>query len=191
MSESMALMPVCRGSWTGWRPVMPGAWISIRRCWTPLSGPLPSSGSPSTLTTRPTTPSPTGTDRMSPVASTVCPSSIESTEPSTTAPIVSSSRLRARPMVPSANRSISLTAALGRPLTRAMPSPTSLTTPTFDEVTVGVNPSRFWRMAALIWEVSIVMSAMFSLPGRADGRLGGVAGPEPRGAGPRRPRAAG
>ena len=27
----MALMPVCSGSCTGWRPVMPGAWISRRR----------------------------------------------------------------------------------------------------------------------------------------------------------------
>ena len=29
--ESMALMPVCRGSCTGLRPMMPGAWISMRR----------------------------------------------------------------------------------------------------------------------------------------------------------------
>ena len=28
---SMALMPVCSGSCTGLRPVMPGAWISMRR----------------------------------------------------------------------------------------------------------------------------------------------------------------
>ena len=28
---SIALMPVCSGSETGWRPVMPGAWISMRR----------------------------------------------------------------------------------------------------------------------------------------------------------------
>ena len=28
---SMDLMPVCSGSPTGWRPVMPGAWISMRR----------------------------------------------------------------------------------------------------------------------------------------------------------------
>ena len=28
---SMALMPVCSGSFTGWRPMMPGAWISMRR----------------------------------------------------------------------------------------------------------------------------------------------------------------
>ena len=28
---SMALMPVCSGSCTGLRPMMPGAWISMRR----------------------------------------------------------------------------------------------------------------------------------------------------------------
>ena len=28
---SMALMPVCSGSFTGWRPMMPGAWTSRRR----------------------------------------------------------------------------------------------------------------------------------------------------------------
>ena len=41
-----------------------------------------------------------------------------STSPRTTAPIESSSRLRARPTRPFSKRSISLTAALGRPDTR-------------------------------------------------------------------------
>ena len=61
---SIALMPVCSGSSTGWRPAMPGAWISIRRSCVPTSSPRPSIGSPSGLTTRPITPSPTGTERM-------------------------------------------------------------------------------------------------------------------------------
>ena len=30
--ESMALMPVCSGSCTGLRPMIPGAWTSMRRC---------------------------------------------------------------------------------------------------------------------------------------------------------------
>ena len=68
ISESMDLMPVCIGSCTGLRPVMPGAWISIRLGIGLDSGPLPSTGSPSGLTTRPSRPSPTGIDRMSPVA---------------------------------------------------------------------------------------------------------------------------
>ena len=73
---SIALMPVCSGSCTGLRPMMPGAWISMRRSCAPTSSPRPSIGSPRALTTRPSTPSPTGTERMRPVALTVWPSSI-------------------------------------------------------------------------------------------------------------------
>ena len=53
----------------------------------PRSAPLPSTGSPSALTTRPSSASPTGTDRMRPVERTVWPSSMPSASPSTTAPI--------------------------------------------------------------------------------------------------------
>jgi hypothetical protein len=56
---SMALMPVCSGSETGWRPTMPGAWTSMRRVLVD-EGPLPSIGSPSAFTTRPSSASPTG-----------------------------------------------------------------------------------------------------------------------------------
>ena len=161
MSESIDLMPVCIGSCTGLRPVMPGAWISMRRGCTLVSGPLPSTGSPSGLTTRPSRPSPTGTDKMSPVATTVWPSSMPSTSPRTTAPIESSSRLRARPTSPFSKRSISLTAALGRPDTRAMPSPTSSTRPTVVCSTEGVKPSRFAFSAAVISSVLICRSAIF------------------------------
>ena len=73
--ESMALMPVCSGSLTGWRVTMPGAWTSSRRVSSEETAPLPSSGSPSGFTTRPSRPSPTGTDRMRPVARTSCSSS--------------------------------------------------------------------------------------------------------------------
>ena len=47
---SIALIPVCSGSLTGWRPTMPGAWTSIRRVSVVLIGPLPSSGSPNAFT---------------------------------------------------------------------------------------------------------------------------------------------
>ena len=53
-------MPVCIGSLTGWRPTMPGACTSMRRVSVVLIGPLPSSGSPRALTTRPSRASPTG-----------------------------------------------------------------------------------------------------------------------------------
>ena len=64
------------------------------------------------------------------MALTSCSSSRPVSSPRMTAPMVSSSRLRARPSVPSANSRISLTAAPGRPVTRAMPSPTSTMRPT-------------------------------------------------------------
>ena len=41
---SIALMPVCSGSCTGLRPMMPGAWISMRRCSVPMRSPWPSIG---------------------------------------------------------------------------------------------------------------------------------------------------
>ena len=92
-------------------------------------GPLPSIGWPSAFTTRPTSASPTGTERMRPVALTAWPSSTWSLLPRTTAPMVSSSRFSARPSRPPSNSSSSFTAASGRPATRATPSPTSSTRP--------------------------------------------------------------
>src|SRR5262245_43130250 len=140
--------------------MIPGAWISIRRSWVPTSSPLPSTGSPRALTTRPSTPSPTGTDRMRPVDLTVWPSSMLSDSPSTTAPIDASSRLRARPTVPSSNSSSSFTAASGRPEMRAMPSPTSLTRPTVRASSDGSNPSRFLVSAAAMSAAERVSSAI-------------------------------
>src|SRR5690606_36012547 len=177
MSESIALMPVCIGSCTGLRPMMPGAWISMRRWTTSDRGPLPSTGSPSVLTTRPSRPSPTGTERMLPVARTVWPSSTSSTSPSTTAPIDSSSRLSARPMRPPSNSSSSFTAASGRPETRAMPSPTSMTLPTCVSSTSGVKPSRFFWIAARMSAVLMVSSAMSVISCRRSYRWGGSCGP--------------
>ena len=50
---SIDLMPVCNGSCTGLRPMMPGAWISTRRSMRADDVALPSIGSPSALMTRP------------------------------------------------------------------------------------------------------------------------------------------
>src|ERR671910_1746960 len=157
---SMALMPVCSGWCTGWRPKMPGAWISMRRSCTPDSAPPPSTGLPRPSTTRPSRPSPTGTDRMRPVALTVWPSLTPAASPSTTAPIDSSSRLRARPTAPLSNSSSSLTAASGSPATVAMPSPTSATRPTCAVETSGLKSSRFLRSAAAMSAVLMVSSAI-------------------------------
>ncbi len=157
---SIALMPVWSGSWTFWRPTMPGAWTSRRRVSVASMAPLPSIGSPSGLTTRPRRASPTGTDRMRPEARTAWPSSRRSIGPSTTAPIESSSRLRARPTTPPSNSSSSLTAALGRPVTRAMPSYTSRILPTCSVVTPGVKPSTLRRRASAMSEALIVSSGI-------------------------------
>ena len=94
---SIDLMPVCSGSCTGLRPMIPGAWISIRRGCVPTEVAAAVDRLAEGVDTRPSTPSPTGTERMRPVALTVWPSSMSSTSPSTTAPIDDSSRLRARP----------------------------------------------------------------------------------------------
>ncbi len=51
--ESIALMPVWSGSFTGWRSTMPGATMSMKRRASLSIGPLPSIGSPSASTTRP------------------------------------------------------------------------------------------------------------------------------------------
>ena len=65
---SMALMPVCSGSLTGWRSTTPGALNSMGRKSVVSIGPLSSSGLPSGSTTRPTRASPTGTCRTLPGA---------------------------------------------------------------------------------------------------------------------------
>src|SRR5690606_24130995 len=78
----------------------------------------------------------------------------------TTAPIESSSRLSARPNRPDSNSSSSLTAASGSPATRAMPSPTSMTRPTWVSSTSGAKPSRFFLIAAVMSAVLIVSSAI-------------------------------
>ena len=59
--ESIALMPVCSGSFTGWRTMMPGAGDSTLRVVVALMSPMPSIGRPSASTTRPTSSGPTGT----------------------------------------------------------------------------------------------------------------------------------
>ena len=129
----------------------------------PTMSPLPSIGVPSAFTTRPSIASPTGTERMRPVALTVCPSSIASESPKTTEPINTSSRLSARPTVPSSNSSNSFTLQSGKPEMRAIPSPTSATRPTVRASSDCVKPSRPLEIAVAISLAENVMSAMSSL----------------------------
>ena len=136
----------------------------MRRGSDPTSGPLPSIGSPRALTTLPSTPSPTGTERILPVDLTFWPSSMFSTFPRTTAPIESSSRFRASPTSPLSNSKISLTEAFGRPDTLAMPSPTSKMRPTVPDSTDGSKPSRFFWIAAVISAASKLRSVTTNAP---------------------------
>jgi hypothetical protein len=161
---SITLIPVCSGWLTGWRLTIPGAWISRRRSSLSPSDPRPSIGSPSGLITRPSRPSPTGTERMRPVERTTWPSSRPSTSPSTTAPIDSSSRLRASPSTPFSNSSSSLTEAWGSPLTRAIPSPTSMTRPTCSAPTSRLSSAAWRASAAAISSPEKFSSAIGRLP---------------------------
>src|SRR5579859_1506747 len=129
---STVLMPVWTGVSTGERSITRGAMTSTGRGANPSgSGPLPSSGSPSGLTTRPTSPGPTGTDAMRPVRRTSSPSAIWMYGPTTMTPTDSSSRFSAMPITPCLVNSTSSSApTLPRPYTRAMPSPICTTEPT-------------------------------------------------------------
>src|SRR5262252_1513758 len=112
---SMALIPVCSGSFTFWRCTTDGACSSRARCWVPSISPLPSSGTPSGSTTRPRNPSPTGTESTSPVRRTCWPSSTLAKSPRMTTPISRTSRFSARPRIPPGNSSSSFAMAEGLP----------------------------------------------------------------------------
>ena len=73
---SIDFNPVCTGCWTFCRSITPGATFSMTSRIFAFTGPLPSIGSPSELTTRPMSSGPTGTSRMRPVHFTVSPSLI-------------------------------------------------------------------------------------------------------------------
>src|SRR4051794_36068906 len=143
---------------------MPGACTSRRRISVVAMGPLPSMARPSESTTRPISASPTGTERMRPVALTAPPSSTWLASPSTTAPIEASSRFSARPRVPPSNSSTSLTEVSGSPATRAMPSPASSTWPTLAESREGENVDTCALSAAAISSTLMVSSAIWFLP---------------------------
>src|SRR4051794_6298931 len=108
----------------------PGALNSTGRVSLDSIGPSPSSGLPSGSTTRPSNPSPTGTDATLPVRRTGPPSLTLSHSPKSATPTLSSSRLNARPVTPGSSSSISSATQFSRPWTRAMPSPTCRTAPT-------------------------------------------------------------
>ena len=127
---SIALMPVCIGSCTDLRGMMPGAFTSTGRRSLLSIGPLPSIGLPSASTTRPSRPWPTGTSTMRPVRLTVSPSRMARSSPKITTPTLSVSRFSAMPRSPAeGNSTSSPDITFCRPKMRAMPSPTLSTWP--------------------------------------------------------------
>ena len=84
------------------------------------------------------------------MAFTGWPSSTAPPSPSTTAPIDSSSRFRARPTDAALELEQLVHADAGQARHGAMPSPTSMTRPTWADDVSGVKPSRFfWRAAVM------------------------------------------
>ena len=112
---SIDLMPVCSGSCTGLRPVMPGAWISMRRLLDVDERALAvdrlaqgvDDAAEQAVADGHREDAAGGLDRLALLDAAT-------TSPSTTAPIDSSSRFSARPSVPSSNSSSSFTAGVGQ-----------------------------------------------------------------------------
>ena len=128
--ESMALMPVCTGVLTDWRTTTLGATVSAERLPPTATAPLPSSGRPIGSTTRPISPSPTGTSMMRPVERTRSPSLTALGSPRMAAPTKSASRFSASPKMSLPKSSNSLERTPCSPWMLAMPSPTCTTVPT-------------------------------------------------------------
>src|SRR5919106_781864 len=128
--ESIAFRPVWSGSFTGCRLTTPGALNSSGRRSVASISPRPSSGLPSGSTTRPSSPSPTGTVTTWPVRRTGSPSLTACHSPKRATPTLSSSRLNAMPTTPCSNSSRSSAMQLSSPCTRAIPSPIWRTLPT-------------------------------------------------------------
>src|SRR6266498_2553889 len=181
--ESIALMPVSSGSFTGWRSTTDGACSSSVRVVSASISPLPSSGRPSGSITRPRKPSPTGTDSTRPVWRTSPPSGMPEESPKTMQPISRTSRLRAMPTRPLGNSSSSLAMAEGMPSTKAMPSPLQVTRPTSSRVTAGRYDSTCLRRALAMssgrMDSSVTVVLPLSLRWTAHGAAAMVLGAQP------------
>src|SRR5271167_4371763 len=137
--------------------------------------PWPSIGCPSGLITRPKNPSPTGTERTSPVRLTCCPCASFSESPRITVPMLCSSRLSATPNTPPVNSRSSWVITDGKPSTCAMPSPVSITVPTSSLAVSEVKELTYSSIAPWMSSAEIVNSAMgFRLPACRWSGVGGV-----------------
>ena len=157
--ESIALIPVCKGCFTGWRCITPNALRSIGKCVSDSTGPLPSIGCPNGFTTRPSIASPTGTSMTRSVRLAKSPSFTLRLSPNNTRPTLSSSKLSAIPNTPLGNSTNSELMTFSSPLTRATPSPIAITSPTSLTSTDKSNFSICCRSNLVI--ASVLISIMF------------------------------
>ena len=127
--ESIETIPVCIGSETDSRPIIPGAGDSIKRDSVVVMLPFPSIGVTNPSTTRPNKSSPTPICEIFPVARTLLPCLMSRPVPINTAPTLLVSRFNAIPIVPSSNSKSSPHATFSNPKIRAIPSPTCKTIP--------------------------------------------------------------
>ena len=160
---SIALMPVCIGSPTGWRPMIDGR-LDLHAAETGADDAGPCRRSARRGRSRPGRAwrrrrAPTGCGRWpSPSGPPRCPRRRRAPR-RRSSPRRGSGPGRA---VPSSNSSSSLTPHSGRPATRAMPSPTWVTRPTVRASSDGSKPSRCFLSAAAMSAVEMVSSAIGS-----------------------------
>ena len=137
----------------------PNAFLSIGRNSFASIGPFPSMGCPKGFTTRPSILLPTGTSTTRSVRFAKSPSFTLRLSPKSTRPTLSSSRLSAMPNTPLGNSTNSELMTFSSPLTRAIPSPISMTSPTSDTSTDTSNFSICCRSNSVIF--SVLISIMF------------------------------
>src|SRR5215218_1679792 len=157
---SIALMPVCSGSVTGWRWTTPGALNSAGRISEVMTSPLPSSGLPSGSTMRPSRASPTGISSSLPVRLTVSPSTTFCQSPNSTTPTLSDSRFSARPVTSCGSSSISNDMQFSSPWMRAMPSATDSTVPTSVRSAPPVS-----RPSMRVFRIEVISSGLICMRG--------------------------
>ena len=125
--ESIAFIPVCKGTLTDLRSIIPDAGDSTGRVSVVFIAPLPSIGFPRASTTRPKSASPTGTSATRPVRFAILPSFIPVSSPRITTLTLSSSRFSAIDITPPSSSISSPAIHASSPCIRAIPSPTSIT----------------------------------------------------------------
>ena len=153
----MAFIPVWSGCFTGCLAITPNAFLSMGSDSFVSMGPFPSMGWPRGFTTLPSIPSPTGTSTTLSVLLARSPSFTLRLSPKRTKPTLSFSKFNAMPNTPFGNSTNSELMTFSNPLTRATPSPISMTSPTSDTSTETLNASICLRNNSLIFSVFISM----------------------------------